>query len=241
MVYFNKQLQLSITDLYVDWLYVCLSGVGGALGRLVYVLPLSRIPNLPLPCTIVHLEMINVFIGLNLWKHKLTGKAVVIYCDNMAVVWLLTLGHSWDPFLGTAAIIIWLVTATYDIDLAVHHIPGKSNGIADSLSRWFGGGLNQAVVNISPYHEWCSITDDNLNMNLIIECYSRLRFCTKFSYSFTVCLNVLRIYILKQGWFLLLKRIKPRVLYHFSLEWIRIICYTVWLYDYFLSIREQFL
>lgn len=68
-VYFNKQLQVPITDLYVD---ACLTGVGGPWRRLEYALPLSRIPFLPTLCTIVHLEMINIFIGLNLWKHRLT-------------------------------------------------------------------------------------------------------------------------------------------------------------------------
>ena len=83
-VYFN---QLSkppppITNLYVD---ACLTDMGGSLGRLVYALPLQIIPNLPAHCNIVHLEMINVFMALNLWKKDLKGRTVVIY---VVTTWL---------------------------------------------------------------------------------------------------------------------------------------------------------
>lgn len=68
--------------------------------------------------------MINVFIAINLWKHQLQGKCVVIICNNMAVVSTLTSGRSCDEFLGTVTRNIWLVTATHDIELTVLHIPG---------------------------------------------------------------------------------------------------------------------
>ena len=119
----------------------------GFWGQLVYALLLHVIPNLPSNCTIVHLEMINVYIALNLWKKKLKGSTVVIYCNNMAVVSTLTSGRSWDEFLGTVVRNIWLITASYDIKLSVLHMPGKENGLADSLSRWYGGCLSREFVN----------------------------------------------------------------------------------------------
>ena len=113
--------------------------------------------------------MINVFIALSLWKHRLSGKAVVIHCANMTVVCSLNSGHSWDPFLGTVATNIWLVTATHDIDLAVKHIPGKGNGLADALSRWYGGQLNHSTVSELLRHEWCSVSEKVVKLNHIIE------------------------------------------------------------------------
>lgn len=104
-------------------------------------LPLKLLQDLLLYCTIVHLAMINVFIALNLWKHRLQGRTIVIHCDNMDVVSLLTLGQSWDLCLGTVVRNIWLTTATYDLELTVLHIPGKKNIRADALSRCYGGGL----------------------------------------------------------------------------------------------------
>ena len=88
-VYFNKVTKPPITNLYVD---ACLTGIDGCWGRHVYSLPTHTIPYLPAHCSIVHLEMINVFVALNLWKRELTGRTVVIYCDNMAVVSTLTSG-----------------------------------------------------------------------------------------------------------------------------------------------------
>ena len=61
--------------------------MGGALGSSVYALAVTSIPHLPSPCTIVYLEMINVFIALNVWRQELSGKSVVIHCNNMGVVY----------------------------------------------------------------------------------------------------------------------------------------------------------
>ena len=75
-VYFNKLSKPPITNLYVD---ACLTGMGGSWGRLVYALPLQVVPNLPSNCNVEHLEIINVYIALNLWKKELKGSTVVIY------------------------------------------------------------------------------------------------------------------------------------------------------------------
>ena len=113
-------------------------------------------------------QIINVYIALSLWKHRLNGNAVVIQCDNMAVVCSLNSGHSWDPFLGTVARNIWLVTATHNIDLGVQHIPGKSNGLADALSRWYGGELHHSTVSELLRCKWCSVSEEILQLNHII-------------------------------------------------------------------------
>ena len=132
-----------------------------------YALPLERLVSLLTPCTIVHLK-INVYIALSLWKHRLSGKAVVIHCDNMAVVCSLNSGHSWVPFLRTVARNIWLVTATDDIDLAVQHIPSKGKGLADALSIWYGGLLSHSTVSELLCCQWCSEGEDSIKLNHII-------------------------------------------------------------------------
>ena len=137
-VYFDKHSKPPINNLFVD---ANLSGVGGIWEGSVYAVPLEIIQGLPLHCTIVHLEMINVFIALNLWKHRLQGRNIVIHCDNMAVVNSILSGRSWDPFLGSVARNIWLLTATHNIHITVVHIPGKKNIYAEALSRWYGGGI----------------------------------------------------------------------------------------------------
>ena len=123
-VYFNKHSQPPVNDLFVD---ASLSGVGGIWSGSVYALPLNFIQSLPLHYTIVHLEMINVFTALNLWRHKLQGRIIVIHCDNLAVVNSISSGRSWDSSLGSVMRNIWLITATHDIELTVVHILGKKN------------------------------------------------------------------------------------------------------------------
>ena len=51
--------------------------MGRAWGNFEYALPLGRLVSLPIPCTIVHLKMMNVYIALILWKHRLSGNAVI--------------------------------------------------------------------------------------------------------------------------------------------------------------------
>ena len=142
--------------------------MGVTLGSSVYALAVTSIPHLPSPCTIVHLEMINIFIALNVWRQELSGKSVVIHFDNMAVVCTLSSGRSWVGFLGTVPRNVWLITATYDIDLVVYHIPGKNNGLADLLSRWYGGALSRDTITQLLGHHWCQVTSPMLKLDLDI-------------------------------------------------------------------------
>ena len=141
-----------------------MGGSWGLVYGLVYSLPLQVIPNLLPHCTIVHLEMINVYVALNRWKKELKGRTVVIYCDNMAVVSTLSSGHSWDKFLGTVARNICLFTAFYDIE-SLLHVSGKENGSADSLSQWYGRGLSGDVVYNLLCFQWCDVDNEILSMN----------------------------------------------------------------------------
>ena len=71
----------------------------------------------------------------------------------MAVVSTLTLGCSWDEFVGTVARNVWLITTSNDIELSVLHVPGKENRLADSLLQWFGEGWSREVVKYcSPFN-----------------------------------------------------------------------------------------
>ena len=164
-VCFDNHSKPLVNDLFVD---ASLSGVGGIWEGSVYAIPLDFIQGLPLHCTIVHLEMINVFIALNLWKHKLQGRTIVIHCDNMAVVNSISSGCSWDSFLGSVARNIWLLTATHDIELTVLHIPGKKNIYADTLSRWYGGGISKKMASKLLHLSWCQVNQEICILNQTI-------------------------------------------------------------------------
>ena len=74
---------------------------------------------------------------------------VILNCDNEAVVHMLQSGRGQDQFLLAVACNVWLITSTMDTHLAVQHIPGKANVVADLLSRWHIRSMNRAKLH---YH-----------------------------------------------------------------------------------------
>lgn len=86
--------------------------------------------------SIVHLEMLNVFIALQVWAKHFTNHTVVIHCDNAAVVSVLNSHKTRDMYLLACCRNIWLLLAQYNIRLVAVHVPGSDNIIADALSRW---------------------------------------------------------------------------------------------------------
>ena len=109
-----------------------LTGVGGVWNNRVYSAPIPTFVGLDL--NITQLEMINVLIALRVWASHWVHSTVRFSCDNLAVVQVVTSGKTKDSFLNACLRNIWLVTATYDIDLLIDHIQGSKNIIADSLS-----------------------------------------------------------------------------------------------------------
>ena len=97
---------------------------------------------MPLPkdwqaSNIASLEMFNILMALKVWHLQWTGHRVLIHCDNQAVVSVLNAGKSRDTFLSKIARNIFMWLSACNIDLQVVHVAGKSNTVADLLSRWF--------------------------------------------------------------------------------------------------------
>ena len=99
----------------------------------MYATPVSPIIGKTLKIT--QLEMLNVVVALRLWATEWAHSAVKLFCDNLAVVQVGQTGKTRDSFLAACIRNIWLLMATYDIDLQVQHIAGSQNEAADLLSR----------------------------------------------------------------------------------------------------------
>ena len=117
------------------YLDACLTGFGAAFANKIYTLP---IPLGYKNCTIVHLEILNIVVVLNIWGDIWQDQVIEIKCDNMPVVEVLRSGRARDPILATCARNIWLLTSIFNIQLIVNYIPGVKNEMADLLSRWLG-------------------------------------------------------------------------------------------------------
>ena len=74
----------------------------------------------------VHLEMLNIFLALNLFKNYRRHKKVLVKCDNKAVVTVPNSGRTRDPFLGACARNLGYVAAVAKIDLQVYPLNGGS-------------------------------------------------------------------------------------------------------------------
>ena len=110
-----------------------LTGLGGHFGSMVYSLP---IPLGFMDYTIVHLEILNIVVAAKIWVTHWSNQKVQIFCDNMAVVEVLTTGKTRDKTLATCSRNLWLIAAIFNIDFIFSHIPGVKNTVADLLSRW---------------------------------------------------------------------------------------------------------
>ena len=86
--------------------------------------------------TIVHLEILNIVVAAKIWANHWANKKIQIFCDNMAVVEVLTTGKTRDKTLATCARNLWLIAALHNINFIFSHIPGVENSVADLLSRW---------------------------------------------------------------------------------------------------------
>ena len=76
-------------QLHVD---ACLAGIGAISGNRVYHKPIPQCYKWAL--SIVHFEMVNVVIAFRVWGKQWVNTWVEIFCDNAAVVSVLSTGSS---------------------------------------------------------------------------------------------------------------------------------------------------
>ena len=88
---------------------------------------------LPIPRYFLNLGIVQLVFG-PFWARRM----VLIECDNMAVISVLTYGRTRDAFLATSAGNVWQIVATYDIEAINKHVLGANNYVTDLLSRWKG-------------------------------------------------------------------------------------------------------
>ena len=143
-----------------------LNGLGACFGNKVYALPL---PVGFMNLHITQLEMLNVVVALKVWANIWANKRIKISCDNLAVVEILKSGKARDSFLATCARNIWLITAMFNIDIVIIHVPGVSNQVADLLSRWTVTSNPQSkLMQMLPQFQWTDTHIDLTKLNYFI-------------------------------------------------------------------------
>ena len=82
------------------------------------------------------LELLTILVSLKLWQDRLRGCTIEILTDNQVSVYALNHQRSSDHFMQCCLREIWLLLALNNIHLFACHICGKTNVLADSLSRY---------------------------------------------------------------------------------------------------------
>ena len=161
----NKTVIPEDHTLHVD---ASLTGLGGVWSNRVYASPIIQLTYFDLK--IVHLEMLNILVALRKWKQFWLHSTVKNFCDNKAVVQVVESGKTKDPYLADCIRNIWLLTATYDINLMVQHIRGTHNVIADCLSRLYSDKPTDLhLINmLQENYVWDKVLTEDLKLDFSI-------------------------------------------------------------------------
>lgn len=116
------------------FLDACLSGIGATDGTTAYAHQVAPVDDGA--TNIAHLEAVNIPIALHTFISEADrGGHIHVYCDNEAVVSVLTTGKGKDRVLLDCARMCWMAQAMYNFNISYSHIAGSENEVADALSR----------------------------------------------------------------------------------------------------------
>ena len=136
---------------------------------MVYALPIPRGHE---NYDICQLEMVNIVVALKIWANHWKNKRIHVFCDNIAVVQVLNTGKARDSILATCARNVWLIAAIFNIELKFSHISGKTNVIADLLSRWsMVPDPHEKLKQMLPQYKW---VDSHIELTALNHDYSIL-------------------------------------------------------------------
>ena len=81
------------------------------------------------------LELIPVYIGVKLWQQKLSNNTLNVLTDNESLVAMINSFFSREKSINRLLKELALFCMNNNIVIRAHHLPGKSNVLADKLSR----------------------------------------------------------------------------------------------------------
>ena len=98
-----------------------------------------------MPCQ----ELFPIWVSIVVWADRLSGKRIMVHCDNASTVDFLNKGYTNKEPAATILRKIMLASMRGNFCLKAKHIPGKLNILADHLSRF----------KIQSFKECCSSAD----------------------------------------------------------------------------------
>ena len=80
-------------------------------------------------------EAFAIYAAISTWAHLLHNKQILVFCDNLAIVSVWNSGSCKDPNIMKVIRALFFTCASHNINVLTKHIEGKSNNLADALSR----------------------------------------------------------------------------------------------------------
>ena len=81
-------------------------------------------------------ELFPIIVACDIWHSHFSGKRLQFWCDNESVVAIINSGHSNSPRIMDLMRHLVLLSMEHNFLVRAQHVPGVSNAIADSLSRF---------------------------------------------------------------------------------------------------------
>ena len=92
------------------------------------------------------LELIALVVGVKLHACRLKGRAVLMMCDNKAVVDVVNSGAATNEHLQDWLRELCYVTAMNECRVVTRHLSSSDNRLADYLSRWHQSTVYQTKI-----------------------------------------------------------------------------------------------
>ena len=86
--------------------------------------------------SIAYKELFPIVLAAHIWGSRWQGLRIQFLCDNRGVADAISKRFCHDSALGTLLRSLFLAAARHSFWVSAAHLPGRSNGIADSLSRF---------------------------------------------------------------------------------------------------------
>ena len=88
------------------------------------------------PLSVEFKELFAILMACATWGHLWRRQCILVHCDNQAIVSCMSSGTSKSASVMLLLRNLFYVSALHSFTVTVKHVAGKSNCIADSLSRF---------------------------------------------------------------------------------------------------------
>ena len=95
-------------------------------------------------------ELYPIVAALKLWPAKLRNQQLLVLCDNEAVVFVISNQSSRDAGLMPLVRTMTVAMMRQNVVVRAKHVPGKSNMVADMLSRFQDSPAMLATYGLDP-------------------------------------------------------------------------------------------